>query len=107
MNAMQEQTSIRTNVHQRTLQARSKPGRRCRQEFCESETPEENFLNKKILNFDWSDFLNEKSMAACLSSGSDHFDRPVLSEILEISMSTHISLKSSDLGDYILTMPVI
>ena len=52
-----------------------------------------------MLNFDWSDFLNEKSMAACLSSGSDHFDRPVLSEILEIDMSTHISLKSSDLGD--------
>ena len=51
MNAMQEQTSMRTNVHQRTLQARSKPGRRCRQEFCESETPEENFLNKKMLNF--------------------------------------------------------
>ena len=60
-----------------------------------------------MLNFDWSDFLNEKLMATCLSCESDHFDRPVLSEILEIDISTHISLESSGSGDYIPGMPVI
>ena len=35
-----------------------------------------------MLNFDWSDFFNEKLMAMCLSCESDHFDRTVLSEIL-------------------------
>ena len=60
-----------------------------------------------MLNFDWSDFLNEKLMAACLSCKPDHFDQPVLSEILEIDMSTHISLKSSELGEHDLTVSVI
>ena len=58
-----------------------------------------------MLNFDWSDFLNEKSMATCLSCESDHFDRPVLSEILVGHIRTHISPKRSDSGDYSPGMP--
>ena len=30
----------------------------------ENETSDQFFLNKKILNFDWSDFLNEKFMVS-------------------------------------------
>ena len=39
-------------------------------------------LNEKMLNFDWSDFLNEKLMAACFVVGTDHFDRLLPSQIL-------------------------
>ena len=45
-----------------------------------------------MINFDWSDFFNGKSMATCLSCESDHFDRTVLSEILVGHMNTHIPL---------------
>ena len=64
MNALQQSSSMRTNLHQRAWQVRSKPGQRRQQEFCKTETPREKILKQKMLNFDWSNFFNEKSMAA-------------------------------------------
>ena len=47
MNILKACLSLRPNVHQRTLHDRNKPGHGRQQQFCRSETPEENFLNKK------------------------------------------------------------
>ena len=56
--------SLRVNMHQRTLHTRNKPGHGRQQKFSKIETPEKIFKIKKIFNFDWSDFFNEKSIAA-------------------------------------------
>ena len=51
MHTAQEWTSTRAKVHQRALQARSKPGQRRQQDFWEIETGDQNFLNKKNRKF--------------------------------------------------------
>ena len=51
MHTAQEWTSTRAKVHQRALQARSKPGQWRQQAFCKNETSDQNFLNKKNRKF--------------------------------------------------------
>ncbi len=52
----------------------------------------------KMLNFDWSDFLNEKTNGGVLVVCTDNFQIYLLSEVLVVHMSTHISLKIRRLG---------
>ena len=51
MHTAQEWTSTRAKVHQRALQARSKPGQWRQQAFCKNETSDQFFLNKKNRKF--------------------------------------------------------
>lgn len=56
-------SSVSKKMHNIALQGESKPGQRRQQRFLEKRNSRSKFFKIKILNFDWSDFFNEKLMA--------------------------------------------